>query len=483
MAENIPPIISTASDPFIDSSGTFVPGTTAAFFFTFVDLNGRLYDPFDANISITDTDNVVLISDTAITKIELGKWSYLWTVPSTAKPGKYTSTLTYTVETIDGISTETFAEDFVVVEKGDNGPTLRTVASRAFLESLIGYTQRIPIFNEIVRFNSARTTGKLSFPMWNQTAGADILLNGEIQESGFTIDYWRGKIIFDHSLGTFDEVMATYNFRWFKDEELDGFIEQGTNEVNIWPPQTTYTIGNIPDRWIIIGLYAAAINVLRRWMMDIQFVEPSKIFGTIQRAQDVFSNMDTLKKNYEDNKNKALENKKYFEYAGLTKTVTVPEFTLPGGRCFAYDSLVTYLIDSEEVTSTIADMNEIFKIKPLRVLSDTNGKLAFADVAKIWESGTKPVLKIEDDQGNKIEVSEDHIMFIDDKEVPASKVVDGDVLTVVVDGQIQRSVVTSVNLSREVFTFDIEVPSTENLFVNNIKCHNSRWFRYLFKGA
>ena len=28
--------------------------------------------------------------------------------------------------------------------------------------------------------------------------------------------------------------------------------------------------------------------------------------------------------------------------------------------------------------------------------------------------------------------------------------------------------------------YDLEVNGTANLFANGIKCHNSRWFRYLF---
>ncbi len=332
MEKDLPPIVSAATDPLVNSTGTFIPGTKATFWFTFVSLEGQVYDPFDSSISISDASGTVLISDTAITKVELGKWAYFWTVPSSATPGRYTSTLTYLVETFEGTTTETLVENFVIVERGTNGPTLRTEASRSFLETLIGRIQRNTIFHEPVRLNNARTIGKLSFPMWNQTAGVDVLLNGEPRESGFTIDYWRGRIEFDNALGTFDEVMISYNFRWFRNEELDSLIEQGVNEVNLWPPQTMYTIENIPDRWVIVGLYAAAINVLRRWMMDIQFVEPSKLFGTIQRAQEVFGNFDIIKKNYEDNKNKALEQKINFEYAGLTKSVTVPEFTLPGGR-------------------------------------------------------------------------------------------------------------------------------------------------------
>lgn len=331
----LPPIIESSKQPILGSSGFFLPGTQACFFFTFTDISGHLYDPFDIDILIQDSDGNELVSSDAADKLELGKWSFVFVIPKDTNPGKYVLTLTYTTETLDGPQAETFTEEFIIGElkSGQNAYTVRQIASRAFLESLIGYTQRIPIFNETVRFSRDRKTGGLSFPRWNQTAGTRVYLNGELIDSSlYSVDYWRGRILFNNALGGYDEVWTDYNFRWFTDSELDSFIEIGVNEVNIHPPQTSYTINNIEDRWVVPALYSAAVNVLRRWLMDIQFAEPAKIFGTLQRAQDVFGNMHTLKKNYEDEKNKLLEQKKYGPYVGLTKTVTTPEFTLPGGR-------------------------------------------------------------------------------------------------------------------------------------------------------
>ena len=77
---------------------------------------------------------------------------------------------------------------------------------------------------------------------------------------------------------------------------------------------------------------AAAVFIMQRWMTDILFQEPAKIFGGLDRANEIFAHMNELKKNYEDRLDKMLEQKKNFPYLGLTKTVTVPEFTLPGGR-------------------------------------------------------------------------------------------------------------------------------------------------------
>jgi len=473
-----------SANPEVTGSGSFIIGTSAVFYFTFVNLRGLHYDPSAFSIEIFDPDGVSIGTDEYLDKIITGEFAYVWAIPTTSASGAYTLTLTYTVETASGPVDETHTESFVITKRGAGGLTFKRITYRAFLESLIGYIQRIPVWHEIIRFDDkARTRGYLSFPRWNQSAGARIWLNGELLESGHTIDYVNGRVTFEHDISAEDELICNYNFRWFSDLELDDFIEHGINMTNMWPPQQGWNINNIPVPWILTAEIAAAVFVLQRWMLDILFQEPSKIFGGLDRANEIFNHMNELKKNYEDQLDKMLSQKKNFPYLGVTKTVTIPEFTLPGGRCISEDSLVTYLLDDKEVTSTVADLYEVSSSKHVRILSDQDGELVFADMTRIWESGTKSLLQIMDNQDNKIEVSEDHIIFVDDKEIPASKVSIGDVLTIVVNKKIQHSLVSSINPSRMALTFDIEVPSTKNLFVNNVKCHNSRWFRYLFKGA
>ena len=328
---NISPIIETPADPRFGGKGSFVVGTEAVFFFYFVDIDGRMYDPSDLGISITDSDGTEIKTSDGLDWLELGKFAFKWSIPSTTTPGKHVITVSYTAETVDGPSEESFAENFVLVELGPGNFSIRQIGARSFLESLIGYTQRIPVFNEIVRFNKAKTQGRISFDKLNQTAGVNVYLNGQVKETGYTMDYFRGKIVFSHSLSQWDEITLDYNFRWFSDTELDNFLEQGVNILNAYPPMSAYTIFNVPDRWVIVAEYAAAVDVIRRWMMDLAFQEPAKIFG-FNRAKDIFSQMDTLKKNYEERLDKLLNMKKFGPYLGLTKTVSTPEFTLPGGR-------------------------------------------------------------------------------------------------------------------------------------------------------
>lgn len=328
----ITPIITTPADPSLRGVGSFVVGTGAIFFFQFTDIDGILYDPSSMNGTIAAPDGTTVKVIDGFDKIEPGVFGYTWGIPSDADTGQYTITIIYTSETTGGTVTSTFSEEFVIIESGPAAFTLRQVASRAFLESLIGYAQRIPVFNETARFNKSRNLTKMTFPRWNQTAGVRVYVNNEIRETGFSINYLKGELTFDRAVPTYDEVMVDYNFRWFKDDELDQFIQQGINVVNIWPPQTSYTINSIGDTWLITAEYSAAINAIRRFMFDLQFQEPTKVFTGIQKAAEVFKNFAELKKNYEEEMFKMLEMKKHFPYIGLTRMVTVPEFTLPGGR-------------------------------------------------------------------------------------------------------------------------------------------------------
>jgi len=484
MAIELIPITRIADDPKINTKGSFIAGTTGLFFLTFSDINGGLFDPSDIDGTILDSDGTSVETIDAADRLELGEYVMEWEIPATQEPGLYTLRIDYVLDQIGGSATEFFTESFSILEVDVDVISPIVIIFRKLIETLIGYSQRIPVFHEIGRLNETRTIACFSFPRWNQPARAEVYVNGTLTTSGFNIDFLKGQITFSSILSVYDEIQASYSFRWFTDDELDKFIEQAVDVFNQYPPQTVFNIATLEtqhSRGGVTVAHQAAIFALRRIIMDLHFQEPAKVFGGMERADKLTGSLTSLKENMES------EIKTWYKakgpYLGLTKTVTVPEFTLPGGRCLAYDSRITYLVGNKEVISTIDKLYELSKVKSLRVLSDNNGELVFAEVSKIWKSGIKSVLKIEDNRGNYVEVSEDHIMFIDNKEVPASEVHVGDTLTVVSNGKPQISKVTSISTSREVLTFDIEVPSTENLFVNNIKCHNSRWFRYLFKGG
>ena len=128
-----------------------------------------------------------------------------------------------------------------------------------------------------------------------------------------------------------DKIDVTYNFRFFSQEDLVGFLNDALAVFNIEPSGTGFTLENIPDLFLGIILHGAAANAIRALMFCIQFQKEATIFGGQDRAKDVFSNLNTLKENhektFEDNKVKA----KRSRWPKISANVS-PEFTLPGGR-------------------------------------------------------------------------------------------------------------------------------------------------------
>lgn len=482
----LPPVINGTTQGAIDSNGSFSVGSTAAFFFTFTDIDGQLFNPSDIGAVITDNTSTIVETFNNADHLELGKFSVTWAIPVTATTGIYTITTTYIAETATGPVTNSFAEQFVVSEKGQGFAFYRNIAMRAFLEALVGYTQRIPVFHEPALLNNARNVASLTFPRWNQTAGVRVLINGQNRESGYTVDYLKGKVYFNNTLSQYDQVLISYNFRWFTDDEMDLFVQQGVEYFNVFPPQSVYNILNLPDRFVVVTEYAAAVNVIRRFMMDILFQEPVKVFGGPTRADQIFSHMNEIKQNYEDQLKLALEQKKFGPYTGLTKTVTIPEYALPGGRCFSPETLVEIIIGGKCITYDLITLYDIFSNdKNIYIKSHVRRdgeQIVYAKLGRIWLSGFKKVYKLQTESGKNVSATLEHLFYIEGKGyIPMQEIKINDFVICENNGLVFLDKVKSIEFDKLCDTYDLEVPLTENLFANGIKCHNSRWFKFIFK--
>jgi hypothetical protein len=119
------------------------------------------------------------------------------------------------------------------------------------------------------------------------------------------------------------------------------FLNNGVQRMNMYPPVSYHSLERMPSRFIPIVIYSAVVDALREMMLSVQFQEPQLIFGSTERAQSVFGNFDTLKKNYEETLKGMLDAKKVGPYTGLTRMVVVLEYTLPGGRSRYFRYLFT----------------------------------------------------------------------------------------------------------------------------------------------
>ena len=319
-----------------DYRGTFVQGTTTTLFLQITDFDGNAVDPTSISIEIIKESDSSTVETGTPDKIDTGFFLYEWEVDGSQDTGSYSAVWSYDVG--DGSVQE--VQGIVVIEESDSssGTSLYSpvmIEMRAALEHMIMCAQRIPIYDEQARANTTHTQYSLTFPRWNQSAGVRVYRNDKLINNGYEVDYFNGTILFDSALSSVDKVNADYNFRWFTDEQLDRFLQNGLSYINLFPPRTLWSFRELVSRqatWIPIVLYAAARDALRELLLCIQFQQPQQVFGGPDAAQQAFQNMETLKKNYEGDIDKAVEQKKYGPYVGLTRGIVTPEFTLPGGR-------------------------------------------------------------------------------------------------------------------------------------------------------
>lgn len=313
--------------------GTFLQGSRLTLFLRLVNANGLAVDA--SAITYEIFDNTLASVKTGIPERgTTGFYALDWNIPSSQTAGDYTAIWTYTV----GADSATFTQPFTVQTANvqSSPPSLyagRALEFRQNLELMIAAAQSIVVYSEPAKASSDQQTFFFTFPRWNPGPGSRIYRNNLIMTSGVNVDYGMGSVTFTDPITSYDKIKADYNFRWFKDEELDRFISNGLALVNLYPPASNrITVWSCEDRYIPLVLWAAAVDALRYMMMSLQFQEPQMVFGGPDAAAKAYSNFADLKKNYEESLKNGLEKKKFGPYVGLTKTVVTPEFALPGGR-------------------------------------------------------------------------------------------------------------------------------------------------------
>jgi hypothetical protein len=309
--------------------GSFRQNSTATVFLRVMELNSDAQDAEAISLTISDGDSNIVSSGTP-EKISEGFYAYDWVIPYNQNPGEYSVKWNYTVS---GIARNELQSVVVSIDASDTGLySGRVTEFRAALVQMIYAAMHIPVYNEQAKPSHDGKTFYFALKNWNQSAGVRIFRNGNIVKSGVTVNFEKGCIVFDEALTEFDQVNADYNFRWFTDADLDRFLSNGTHMMNMFPPVTRNSLMTVDDRFIPIILYGAVVDALRSMMLSLQFQEPQLVFGGPDAASKQFGNFEQLKKNYEETWNKLLEQKKLGPYKGLTRMITTPPFSLPGGR-------------------------------------------------------------------------------------------------------------------------------------------------------
>jgi hypothetical protein len=311
-------------------SGNFVQGAGATLMLKITDFDGNPIDSENTIISIYDSEGVgVTLANNIPEHVDTGYYVYDWNIPDDQTIGSYTIVWDYVVDDLQKAEVQ-----YVTVSEKDIDTywfSGRRLDFRLALEHHLSCAQSIPIYYEQAKPTMDNQVFRFTFPRWNQSTGVKIYRNKLMIDSGITIDYFKGSVKFNTALTSHDIVNADYNFRWFSDDELNRFLINALQTVNVHAPHSSYTLDTIPDRYIPAILYGAAKDALRHLMMCIQFQQPAQVFGGLENAQKAFSNFETLKQNYSKDWEKLLEQKKLGPYP-KTRMVVVPEYTLPGGR-------------------------------------------------------------------------------------------------------------------------------------------------------
>jgi len=477
-----------------ETRGVFKQGTLGGLKINITDFEGNAINPSSISLTIRDDDDAVVtissntsLEDVVPEKIRDGFFVFDWSIAATQPSGKYIIVWTYTV---DGI-TEKEIQNVVVSENATDSAfyTTSRFILRESLEQLIACAMRVPIYSEPARTTRDLQTYSFTKGQWNQTPGIRLYRNDRIIDTGAEVDYFKGKIKFDDQQLPVDVVTADYTFRWFSDREIDQFIDNGINMLNAFPPFspafTPNTLITQAPQFLPAVLYGAAMDALRNLMMCLQFQEPQRYFGGEEGAQKAFSNMESLKQNYEKLWETLLGNKKLGPYPA-TRLVVAPSFTLPGGRSLLLTSKGLMRIDGD-LTDGEIELKEAKRHYDnghrVEILSqnDNNGDVVFAPVTHIWDSGIKEVFRLKCKNGFIVDSSDEHLFFANGDYKPLQHIKEGDNIVCSDGNATECTEVQSISSrGRKKHMLDLEVFSTANLFINGIKSHNSRWFRYLF---
>lgn len=315
-----------------DDLGTARQGTMVTFRLMITNFEGQAIDAETISLRIVrDSDGDTAEFDVP-EKVTTGFYVYDWCIPKDQPTGRYTVAWTYVVRG------ETRVENYSVVVATD--ATNTSIYSgvpldmRMRLEYMIRYAQRIPVRNEYSQPSPDRRKFRFTFPLWNQTTGCQIFRNKKLVTEGVEVNYFRGEVIFDDELAPQETVFANYNFRWFSDDQLDSFLNNAVQVFNTFPPHSNYNLTQLAiyaTRFVPAVLERAATDAIREMMLSLAFQEPQQVFGGAEGSDKAFSRLESLKKNWEEEWKMIFENKKLGPYP-RTIAISVPEYTLPGGR-------------------------------------------------------------------------------------------------------------------------------------------------------
>jgi hypothetical protein len=320
-----------------------IQGEWVRLYHTFV-YNGTLYwwsDPgTNATVDIVAEDGTTLASSIKSSEDRIGYYYVDWLVPKNLPPGKYYDRWTYTMGTDPSKQVtsyfQVYAADQWMVFGGSTTSSAMSDRVTTLVRSLeydfIYEAMHIPLHWEQGLRTPDPTRFSFAYKNWRQDPKPLVRKNGQLLDAGWMPDY-QGQIFFTEPQDPTDDISASYTFSYFGRDELAGFLVEGMRALNAIPPVTSYysSVNAAPAFWDYGMLLMAAIHALRRIVMGMNFQERAIIFG--EDPEKVSAARQSFQQLYTDYSTLWMELSKGIKKAlPPSGIISIPEYTLPGGR-------------------------------------------------------------------------------------------------------------------------------------------------------
>jgi hypothetical protein len=225
----------------------------------------------------------------------------------------------------------------------------------------------VPVYDEEVIFNGDRTRANVAFPYWNYNPRPQIRISGFSNDgdqesmiflseydainktiSGSSDNYPDGlKIKMDY-MGTiyfynladepqpvhsYDTVMASYNVRLFTGAQMNEALHMALQMVNAQPGSDKFpSVASAPFYYDPAMIYGATYFLIRSLLVGLNQRQKRLILQDPDSgAYDVIGNLRDTAKMYKEDFDALLKSLPQAQYPRM-RTITTPEFNMPGGR-------------------------------------------------------------------------------------------------------------------------------------------------------
>lgn len=175
----------------------------------------------------------------------------------------------------------------------------------------------IPVYYEA---GARRKDGsyKFSYSNWNEGFEPEVFLNGsdvQLADNQYTVDYKNGVITPTFQSTAGDNLLCSYNFSWFSNDSLKGFVERSLATVNYSGQGTTtsYTTADFPTGWYGISADLVIAMCMENLILSYTMWVGKLIFSISANqmydgSDSIVSQLETIKRNCEERAYKAIDN-------------------------------------------------------------------------------------------------------------------------------------------------------------------------------